>query len=69
VYGTFPEGENMFEMKPLKSGFLLIGSEAHGIRTDLLPSIKKKISIPRIGKAESLNASVAAGIVCAWMKR
>src|SRR5207342_3668619 len=58
VYGTFPEGENIFEMNPLKSGFLLIGNEAHGVRADLLPLIEKKITIPRIGKAESLNAAV-----------
>jgi len=69
VYGTFPVGENIFEMNPLRSGFLLIGSEAHGIRNDLLPLIEKKITIPRIGKAESLNAAVAAGIVCAWLKK
>lgn len=69
VFGTFTEGENLFEMKPAQRGFILIGNEARGISPALENFIQKKISIPRIGKTESLNAAVAAGIVCAWMKR
>ena len=69
VFGTFPDGENLFEISPAKKGFILIGNEAHGISPFLEKFIQKKLSIPRIGEAESLNAAVAAGIVCAWMKR
>ena len=69
VFGTFTEGENLFEMKPMQRGFILIGNESHGISSSLEKFIQKKISIPRIGKAESLNAAVATGIICAWMKR
>lgn len=69
VFGTFTEGENLFEISPAKNGFILVGNEARGISSSLEKFIQKKISIPRIGKAESLNAAVAAGIVCAWLKR
>ena len=69
VFGTFTEGEHLFEMQPVSTGFIVIGNEAYGISGGLENFIQKKIAIKRIGKAESLNAAVAAGIVCAWMKR
>ncbi|MFI5134313.1 MAG: RNA methyltransferase [Chitinophagales bacterium] len=68
VYAATLDGKSIHEMKPSQSGFILIGNEAHGISSSLLPFIKHKITIPRIGKAESLNAAVAAGIICSWMK-
>lgn len=69
VYGAFPEGENLFTIKFPLSGFILIGNEARGISSSLLPFIKQRITISRKGKAESLNAAIAAGIVCAWLKK
>jgi len=69
VFGTFLEGESIFEMGPVQEGFILIGNEAHGISSTLLPHITHRITVPKIGKAESLNAAVAAGIVCALFKR
>jgi TrmH family RNA methyltransferase len=63
------DGENIFKVNPGDSGFLLIGSEAHGISSSLEKFIHRRITIPKSGKAESLNAAVAAGIVCAVCKR
>ena len=40
-----------------------IGNEGKGIRPEMMQYITKAITIPRIGKAESLNAAVAAGII------
>jgi len=42
---------------------LLIGSEASGIGKEVLNLADERIKIPIYGKAESLNASVAAGIL------
>lgn len=42
---------------------LVIGSEGAGIRRRVLESCDYRISIPMSGPAESLNASVAAGIL------
>ncbi len=42
---------------------LLIGGEAFGLSDGLLKLADEKISIPQYGSAESLNASVAAGIL------
>ncbi|MEO5674160.1 MAG: RNA methyltransferase [Chitinophagales bacterium] len=69
VIGMFTRGENLFTVERIKCGFIIIGNEARGISADLEKFIGKKISIPGTGKAESLNAAVAAGITCAWLKR
>ena len=42
---------------------LIIGNEANGISNDLLVASDLRVKIPIIGGAESLNASVAAGIM------
>ena len=43
---------------------LIMGSEEKGISSALLKAADKLVSIPMKGKIESLNVSVAAGILC-----
>ena len=71
VYGALLEGENLFEMKDCKDGVIVIGSESHGIRKEVLPYLSCPITIPRVGasQTESLNASVAAAIIMAELTR
>jgi len=69
VYGTMKDGDNIYKAKLKDHGFILIGNEARGISDSLLPFIHKRISIPRFGKAESLNAAVATAIVCSEFRR
>lgn len=69
VYGTFMDGESIYG-KPLpKDAIVIIGNEANGIGDELSALIKHRISIPNFGKAESLNAAVAAGIVLGEFRR
>ncbi|MBE6337115.1 MAG: RNA methyltransferase [Lentimicrobiaceae bacterium] len=66
IYGALMEGENIFTKKiEKKNGVIIIGSESHGIRKDILPLVTSPIHIPRGNgsKTESLNASVAAAII------
>ena len=42
---------------------LIIGSEAHGVRPEILDMCDLNLKIPMRGGAESLNAAVAAGIM------
>ena len=68
IYGALMEGENIFTKKiEKKNGVIIIGSESHGIREDVLPLVTSPIHIPRAegSKTESLNASVAAAIILA----
>jgi TrmH family RNA methyltransferase len=71
VYGALLEGENLFQMEAKPEGILVIGSESHGIRAEILPCITHPITIPRAGGSltESLNAAVAGGILMAEMTR
>lgn len=43
--------------------FLVIGNESAGIRKEIQARADRKLLIPRMGHAESLNASVATGIL------
>ena len=66
-YGTVLVGKNIFEEKKYQPGVIVIGNEGKGISPEILEKITHHILIPRgeNGGAESLNAGVATGIVCA----
>ena len=65
IYGALLEGENLFKMPRWEDGVIVIGSESHGIRSQLLPYITRPITIPKAAGSltESLNASMATGII------
>jgi TrmH family RNA methyltransferase len=69
LYATALNGRNLFDIKSIKEGFILIGNESKGIHEDLFLLSKEKITIPKSGEAESLNAAVAAGIMLAWANK
>ena len=71
IYGALLEGENLFEMREKAEGVIVIGSESHGIRAEVLPCITRPVTIPRVGGSltESLNAAVAGGIIMAEMTK
>lgn len=63
VLGATLDGRAVHEMGSLRRGVLVIGNEAHGLSEDVLGRCTERVTIPRLGRAESLNASVAAGIL------
>jgi TrmH family RNA methyltransferase len=63
VYGALLNGANIYHVKHIKEGLLVIGNESKGIRENLLPFIQHVVTIPKRGAAESLNAAVATGII------
>lgn len=42
---------------------IIIGNEANGVEKEIQDMADKKVKIPMLGKTESLNASVATGII------
>ncbi|MGB1123461.1 MAG: TrmH family RNA methyltransferase [Flavobacteriales bacterium] len=52
-----------------KHGWIWVGSESHGFEGMNLPTDSTAVHIPRVGAAESLNAGVAAAIVCSEIAR
>jgi TrmH family RNA methyltransferase len=67
IFCTALEGKNLFDMQPVKQGLMIIGNESKGVRPSIMKAATEKITIPRYGGAESLNAAVAAGIVMAQL--
>lgn len=67
VYGAAMEGENLFQPNNFQPGILVIGNEGQGIRPESETQINHWLHIPKgnHGQAESLNAAVACGILCA----
>ncbi len=60
-------GDNVYHMDPLPAGVLLIGNESKGLSPGLVQLATHNVMIPRRGGAESLNAAVSAGILCALL--
>ena len=48
----------------IAAAVVVIGSEGQGLSAALRQRVTRIIAIPGYGRAESLNAAVAAGIVC-----
>lgn len=69
IYGALLTGVNVYQQTLTSNGFIVMGSESHGIRQDLIPHITHAISIPGLGAAESLNVAVATAIIVAEFKR
>ena len=56
-------GKKVSELKGLKEGIIVIGNESKGISDEIMQLCTEKITIPKTGEAESLNAAVATGII------
>jgi TrmH family RNA methyltransferase len=63
VYAAVLGGKDLYGMQRTGKGWLVIGNESRGIRPGLLELATERITIPGSGRAESLNAAVAAGII------
>ena len=56
------DSESIYNLE-YKKKVIIIGNEANGISKEIQGMSDIKIKIPMLGKTESLNASVAAGVV------
>ncbi len=63
TYASTLDGRKINKVDKIKEGFIIIGNESKGISKELIEIAKYKITIPKSGSAESLNAAVATGIV------
>jgi RNA methyltransferase, TrmH family len=67
VFATALDGVPLQHVSKIKEGIIIIGNESRGIGEQLMQMATQKITIPRKGQAESLNAAVALGIVMAQL--
>lgn len=63
TYAAAMKGINIKDLKKITEAIIIIGNESKGISDNIMQMATQKITIPRVGKAESLNAAVAAGII------
>lgn len=54
--------DSIYDME-YKKTVIVIGNEANGVSKEILDISDKKVKIPMLGKAESLNAAVATGVI------
>jgi len=64
VFAADMRGKVLHDVVFPKTGLLVMGSESHGIGEEIKSLVSECITIPGKGNSESLNVSVAAGIIC-----
>lgn len=65
VLAAVLDGQSIYALPKPAAAVLLIGNESKGLSEEALQLATEKVLIPRLGGAESLNAAVATGIICA----
>lgn len=68
VLGCDLDGTNIHQLTAPPAAVIVIGSEGRGLSSAVDATLTRRVTIPRHGHAESLNAAVAAGIVCAHLR-
>ena len=64
ILGCDLAGDDVGKLPTMTNAVVVIGSEGRGLTPAVSARLTRRITIPRFGGAESLNAAVAAGIVC-----
>jgi RNA methyltransferase, TrmH family len=69
VMGCALEGRDIHSLPAHANAVIVIGSEGRGLSDEAASRVTFNVTIPRRGAAESLNAAVAAAIVCDNLRR
>jgi TrmH family RNA methyltransferase len=69
IVGCDLDGTSVYSLAPATDVVVVIGSEGRGLSAPVAARLTQRVTIPKFGGAESLNAAVAAGIVCAQLRR
>ncbi len=73
IYGTFLDGENIYNYPLQKSGVVVMGNEGSGISDTVERFVNHRITIPNFSTetytSESLNVAIATSIVCSEFRR
>ena len=69
IIGCDLVGRDVHTLPPVSDAIVVIGSEGRGLSPTVKTALTFSVTIPRFGGAESLNAAVAAAIVCDNLRR
>jgi TrmH family RNA methyltransferase len=65
LYAAYLGGRDLREIQNPEPGIIAMGNESQGLSKMVADAADVKVTIPGLGGAESLNVSVATGIICA----
>jgi len=69
-YGALLDGENIYARELPEKAVIIVGNESHGISEEVKSLVDQPVMIPAVvSGAESLNASVAAAVICSEFRR
>ncbi len=73
VFGTFLDGDNLYDAKLGNSGFIVMGNEGNGISKELEPYMSQRLLIPSYPEgettSESLNVGMATALIVGEFRR
>ncbi|KQS31266.1 RNA methyltransferase [Dyadobacter sp. Leaf189] len=70
VVGAFLGGASLYEFEfSSNGGFIVMGNESNGISDEIGAFVSDRVTIPRVGEAESLNVGIATAIMLDNMRR
>lgn len=69
VLGCDLQGDDVHTLPALRDAVIVVGSEGRGLSPAVAARVTRRVTIPKFGGAESLNAAVAAAIVCDNLRR
>ncbi len=69
VLGCALTGDSVHTLPAHRDAVIVVGSEGRGLSAAVQARLTQSVTIPRFGGAESLNAGVAAAIVCDNLRR
>ncbi len=70
IAGAFLGGESLYKFRfPVEGGFIVMGNESNGVGERVASLVTNKITIPRVGTAESLNVGIATAVMLDNLRR
>lgn len=72
IYGTFLDGDTIYDASLPKNAIIVMGNEGNGISSTIEKLVSHKLFIPSFSaenRVESLNVSMATAIVCSEFRR
>lgn len=73
VYGTFLDGENLYQKELENRGLIVMGNEGKGVSEVVESFVNERLFIPNYPEgrktSESLNVAIATAIICAEFRR
>lgn len=73
IYGTYLNGEIIYDTELSSNGVIIMGNEGNGISTEVGKTVNRRLYIPNwpagAATSESLNVAIATAIVCSEFRR